>query len=462
MALTYENIMELREKRKKLTVDAGDILKKAREEKREITAEEKSQFDKLHEEGDRLKDQIDAEERQHDREKDQNDLLERKATTQTTEDRVTEARVKEQQRDVLRRWSLGGQENLEKEEREALGVGSFRENGVAGQAITLRLSPTSTIPESVWSGSNWVFDREQYRKNVREEIEARAQTVTTTGGGHVIADAPMTGIDEALLSFGGMRQVGATTLRTATGGDLPIPTVNDTGNAGSLLAINTDASGVDFTFGQVVLGAFKYTSGLVLVPWELMQDSSFDFASFTARNLGTRIGRILNTHFTAGTGSGQPNGVKNVANGAVTTVASATTVTANELIDLQETLDPDYDLNARWMFNQSTRGAVRKLLDGQSNYIWRPGLAFREPDTLLGKPYVLNQDMRSIGADKRSFLYGDFSKYFIRDVMDIMVVRMDERYATAAQTGFVAFSRHDGDIVDAGTNPILAIRHPAS
>ena len=462
MALTYENIMELREKRKKLTVDAGDILKKAREEKREMTAEEKAQFDKLHEEGDRLKDQVDAEERQHDREKDQDALLERKATTQTTEERVTEARVKEAQRDVLRRWSLGGQENLEAEERKALGVGAFREQGVAGQAITLRLAPTGVLPAPIWSGSNFVFDRDTYRKNLREEYESRAQTVTTTGGGHVIADAPMAGIDEALLSFGGMRQAGATVLRTATGGDLPIPTVNDTSNSGELLAINTDATGGDFTFGQVVLGAYKYSSLLVLVPWELMQDSSFDFASFTARNLGTRIGRILNTHFTAGTGSGQPNGVKNVANGAVTTVASATAVTANELIDLQETLDPDYDLNARWMFNQSSRGAIRKLLDGQSNYIWRPGIAFREPDTLLGKPYVLNQDMRSIGADKRSFLYGDFSKYFIRDVMDIMVVRMDERYATAAQTGFVAFSRHDGDIVDAGTNPILAIRHPAS
>jgi len=460
MAITYEGIQDLREQRKKLTVDAGEILKKAHDEKREMSDEENKNFEAAHAEGDKLKARIDREERQLDRETEQGELVERKAEIQTAEDRVTERSVKEQQRDVLRRWSLG--EELTAEERMAVGSGKFREGGVSGNAVKLRLAGSNCLPEPIWRGNNWVFDKDEYRKNVGADIEQRAQTVTTTGGGHVIADAPMAGIDEALLAFGGMRQAGATVIRTATGGDLPIPTVNDTASAGELLAINTDATAGDFTFGQVVLGAYKYSSLLVLVPWELMQDSSFDFASFTARNLGTRLGRILNTHFTAGTGSSQPNGVKNVANGAVTTVASATAVTANEIIDLQETLDPAYDQNAKFMFNQSTRGALRKLLDGDSNYIWRPGLAFGEPDTILGKPYVVNQDMRSIGADKRSILYGDFSKYYIRDVMDILVVRMDERYATAAQTGFVAFSRHDGDIIDAGTNPILAIRHPAS
>lgn len=178
--------------------------------------------------------------------------------------------------------------------------------------------------------------------------------------------------------------------------------------------------------------------------------------------MGERIGRITNEHYTVGTGSSEPNGVKNVANGAVTVAASATAIAADELIDIQGALDPAYDANAEWMFKNATLTAIKKLKDGNNNYLWLSGLAFREPDTILGRPFIVNQDMRGIGADKRSLLYGDFSKYWIRDTQDIQVLRLVERFADSAQVGFVAFHRSDGDIIDAGTFPIVALRHPTS
>lgn len=468
MSITYDAILELRKQRRKITEDMRGMLTVLKDEKRDFSAEEKEKYERMEQDLDSLKTQVDREERLWDHEKELGEVLERKAAIQTTEDRVNEASAAEKRREAFRRWGLGGVQELDQEQRKVIGIGQHAKlDGInaSGSGYSMRLAPSSTLPEPYWERGGWRFDRKEFNERYAQYqgVEARQQTVTTTGGGYAIADAPMAGLEEAMLAFGGMRQVGAKVYRTDTGGDLPIPTINDTGS-GALLAINTAAAEGALTFGQVVLGAYKYTSKYVLVPWELMQDISFDLEAYLARALGTRIGRILNTHFTAGTGSGQPNGVKNVANGAVTTVASASAITAAELITFQEALDPAYDQNARFMFNQSTRSSIRQLQDdGPFNYLWRPGLAFREPDTLLGKPYVINQDMRSIGADKRSVLYGDFEAgYAIRDVMDIQVVRIDGTYNLSAQTAFVAFSRHDGDLTDAGTNPIQALRHPAS
>ena len=59
-------------------------------------------------------------------------------------------------------------------------------------------------------------------------------------------------------------------------------------------------------------------------------------------------------------------------------------------------------------------------------------------------------------------LFGDFSKYHIRDVMEVRLVRLDEVYAEYAQVAFLAFSRHDGLLLDAGTHPIKALVHPTA
>ena len=458
---------ELREKRAKLVAESRAVLDKALAEDRDMTDEEETNFNAAQDEVDKLGDTIEKIERQEDAEARAKTGRERIAQVQTAtnpEGRVVTvddvAKQQAEYRGALNSWARVGLSEMEPEQREFLKLGRVTDSEAPVQwrgmpAVELALLPSEGSPGGLPPVE---FERDHYRYNWEKRA---AQTVTTTGGGHVIGDEPIRGIEEALLAFGGMR-AGATVIRTTTGADLPIPTDDDTGQTGELLAINTAAAEQAITFGLVTLQAFKYSSKIVLVPFELMQDSSFDFGSYVGRKLGTRIGRILNTHFTAGTGSSQPNGVKNVANGAVRTVASATAVTADELIDLQGDQDPAYDAASRWMMKKATIVAIRKLKDSNNQYLWIPGIGAREPDTLLGKAIILNQDVRSIGADKRSIFYGDFGKYWIRDVMAITLLRLVERYAELAQIGFVAFSRHDGDILDAGTFPIRCIRHPAS
>lgn len=457
---------ELREKRAKLVAESRAVLDKALAEDRDMTDEDETNFNAAQDEVDKLGDTIEKIERQEDSEAKAKVGRERIAKVQTATDpsgkKVTVDDIAEQQvayRTALTNWARDGLSEMEPEQRELLHVSRVDDPDAPPQlrgmpGVQLTLLPMHGAPGGL-PAVELVGDSRRYN------WEQRAQTVTTTGGGHVIGDEPIRGIEDALLAFGGMR-AGATVIRTGTGADLPLPTDDDTNQTGELLAINTAAAEQDIVFGLVTLQAFKYSSKVVRVPFELMQDSSFDFGAFVGRKLGERIGRITNTHFTVGTGSSQPNGIKNVANGAVRNVASATAIASDDLIDLQGDLDPAYDGAARWMMKKATITAIRKLKDSQNQYLWIAGLANREPDTLLGKSIILNQDMRSIGADKRSVLYGDLSKYWIRDVMGITLLRLVERYAEFAQVAFVAFSRHDGDILDAGTFPIRALRHPAS
>ncbi|MED5458632.1 MAG: phage major capsid protein, partial [Pseudomonadota bacterium] len=154
------------------------------------------------------------------------------------------------------------------------------------------------------------YETQLYRGNydtMRREM--RAQSVgTASAGGDLVPEGFVYELERALLAYGGMRQV-SSTIRTESGNDLPWPTVNDTSNAGAILAENTEVSEQDVTFGSTTLGAFKYTSKLVRVSEELMQDSAFNLTSELGSLLGERIARILNTHFTTGSGSGQPMGV---------------------------------------------------------------------------------------------------------------------------------------------------------
>ncbi len=300
------------------------------------------------------------------------------------------------------------------------------------------------------------------RRPLLRDWQERAMSTNASAGGYTIPEGFSNALEESLLAFGGPRQV-CQILTTASGNDLPWPTMDDTSNSGELLAENGSiGSSTDPSYGVVTFNAYKYSSKPILVSAELLQDSAFNLAQVIGNALGTRIGRITSQHFTTGTGSSQPNGLTTSA-GAGKTTASGTAITADELIDLQDALDPAYESfpSVGWMLKKSTLTAIRKLKDSNNQYIWQPGLRAAEPDELLGAPYTLNQDMPAIAVNNITVLYGAFEKYVIRDVASLRLYRLEERYRDNDQTGFIAFSRHDGDLLDAGTNPIVKMTQAA-
>lgn len=285
-------------------------------------------------------------------------------------------------------------------------------------------------------------------------VEQRALTTQTgASGGFTIPQGFVPQIEVALKKYGGPRQV-ATVFRTLTGNDLPWPTSDDTSNEGELVGENTPATEQDVVFGQITFNAYKFSSKMIKVPYELLQDSAFDLASWLAARLGERIGRITAKHFTIGTGVDQPNGLVTASTLGVT-AAGAAAIASDELIDLQHSIDPACRMDAGFMFNDDTLKAIRKLKDGDGNYLlslgnFQTGL----PANVLGDPYTVNQNMPAMTTGLKSVLYGDFTKYQIRDVANLRFVRADERYVESDQVAFIAWFRTDGDLVDAGTNPV--------
>lgn len=297
------------------------------------------------------------------------------------------------------------------------------------------------------------FELRRDYHNVRKEARALSSTFPTAGG-YTIPEGFVNSLERAMLAFGGMREV-ADVIRTTSGNPMPWPTTNDTSNKGARIQENTSvATTPDMTFGQVVFYSHKYTSKEILVPVELLEDSAFDLASVVGSMLGERLGRITNEEFTTGSGAAMPKGIVPASTLGVTTV-SATAITADEILGLVHSVDPAYRTGAGFMFHDSILLAIRKLKDGNGQYLWQPGLQAGTPDRLANYPYTVNQDMQaSVATATKTMLFGLLSKYKIRDVAGIRMIRLNERHADSDQVGFLAFSRHDGNLLDAGVAPV--------
>lgn len=281
-------------------------------------------------------------------------------------------------------------------------------------------------------------------------------TTTPGEGGYTVPALVASELINSLKDFGGMRSV-AQLLTTAQGNPLSYPTSDGTAEVGELLAENTAAAALDPSFGTVGLNVFKYSSKVIAVPIELLQDSSVDIEAFVRARIIERIGRITNQHFTTGTGTAQPRGiVTGASSGKVGTTGQTLTVIYDDLVDLLESVDEAYQLGGecKFMFAQTVRGLLRKLKDTAGRPIWTPGyeagITAGAPDLLLGKAVVINNNMPVPAANAKSIIYGDMKKYIIRDAMAVSLMRFDDSaYASKGQVGFLAFVRSGGNLTDA-------------
>jgi HK97 family phage major capsid protein len=283
------------------------------------------------------------------------------------------------------------------------------------------------------------------------KFEARAQTAgTTTAGGFTVPTELAGFIDRAMKLWGPMYDEAiCTTITTASGNPLKIPTTDDTSVTAvahtEATALTDDAS-KDVTFGQKSLDAFAFDTAFVRWSWELNSDSLFAMEQLLGDLLGERLARIANAQLTTGTGSSAPNGIV-TASSAGKTAASATAITADEIIDLLHSVDPAYRQSpkARFMFNDSTLAAIRKLKDGQGNYLWQMGdVTAGQPGTLLGYRFSINPSMDSIATAKKVVLFGDFGKFYVRKVGGPVVGVMRERFWP--DLGIAGLIRFDGEI----------------
>ena len=440
---------DLLTKKGQLVNEANQILADVHAQKREtLTPEEERKFNAIHEDVEKLTKHLQLIDRQEQAERTVNEISARVTQPNATPSGPIESRLMagaKDYQDAVRGWFISGAKSQvvpTHMQMAAKRVGLDLGSSQLPYKLAVR-ALTGLTPEA---RQIWQQQHDEYRAMTGPQA-------STSVGGYSIQDAAMREVEIALLEYGGMRQV-ATVLRTDTGGPLPIPTVNDTTNVGSLIGENTTATKLDATFSQLVLDAYKYTSKEVVVSVELMQDSAINLPQMLGRILGERVARPSHTHFTTGTGTGTPNGIVNAATFTQATTNNSTSISYANLLALYHSVDPSYRRPGTFMMNDNSLSKIKQIVDSSNRPLWLPNLVSAAPDTIFGSPIVINQDMSSMTISAKSIIFGDLSKYLIRDVRDFTLIRMDERYAEFLSVAFLAFIRTDGDLLNAGTNPV--------
>lgn len=287
--------------------------------------------------------------------------------------------------------------------------------------------------------------------------QAAMSTTTPAEGGYTVATEYYRQLTEAMKLFGGMRAI-ATVIQTGTGASMNFPATDATSEEGEIVGQNSATNGLDTTFSNIGIDVYKYSSKKIAVPFELIQDSMFDIEAYINRLLAMRLGRITNKHYATGTGTGQPRGLVTAGSvGKTGTTGQTATVTYDDLVDLEHSVDPIYRARpgAGWNMHDQSLKVVRKLKDSQGRPIFVPGYEQGNPggapDRLLGRPINICQEMPTMAANAKSISFGDHSAYTIREVMDLTLFRMmDSAFILNGQVGFVAFNRQGGNLVDVG------------
>jgi HK97 family phage major capsid protein len=294
---------------------------------------------------------------------------------------------------------------------------------------------------------------------VLQQAEARAQTAgTNSAGGYTVPVELASFIEKAMIASGPMYDSNLfTVINTTSGNTFNIPTVNDTAvtavahtEGGTV----TDDGSKDVTFGQAQLGSYAFDTAWVRWSYELANDSILNVESLLGELLGERLGRIANSKLTTGSGSSDVEGI--VTNSTLgKTAAAVAAITADEIIDLIHSVDPAYrsSPSTAIMMNDSTLAAVRKLKDGQGNYLWQMGnYQAGVPQNILGYNVVVNQAMASLATGAKVMLFGDMSKFYVRKVGAPTLFVARERFAP--DYGILGYARFDGVLANTA-----AIKH---
>ena len=283
------------------------------------------------------------------------------------------------------------------------------------------------------------------RGRMNYDVRNALQVGELTEGGYTVPDEFENQLIEALQDENIMR--GLVHVISTSSGDRKIPLVTNYGTA-SWIEEEAQIPESDVAFNQITLGAHKLATA-IRISQELLNDSAFDLASFIAHEFQRRAGAAEEEAILAGDGSHKPIGLLHDTLGAQVgvTAASATAITADELIDLQHSLKSGYRRKAAFIMNDATIKAIRKLKDGQGQYLWQPSIREGVPDMILNTRVYMSNYMPLVEAGNKVILYGDYSYYWLADRTGRTLQRLNELYAMTDQVGFKLTERLDGRLI---------------
>ena len=350
----------------------------------------------------------------------------------------------------------------DKMEQDVMNLGKEIERLERQAAIDAELSKATSTPLTGKPGAKMGKDEvektgrasDEYKGSFWNAMRVKApmpsvlnalQEGTDSEGGYLVPDEFERTLVEALEEENVFRTL-AHVIRTSSG-DRKIPVVASKGSASWV-----DEEGAyqesDDAFSQVSIGAYKLGT-MIKVSEELLADSVFDLEAYISKEFARRIGAREEESFFNGDGKGKPLGILAATGGAEVgvTAASATAITADEVIDLFYSLKAPYRKNAVWVLNDATVKQIRKLKDTTGQYLWQPSLVAGTPDTILGRPVKTSAFMPTAAAGAKTIAFGDFKYYWIADRQGRTFKKLSELYAANGQVGFMGTQRVDGKLI---------------
>lgn len=306
-------------------------------------------------------------------------------------------------------------------------------------------------------------DQETAMAMAKGKLPMRASTSSAGTGLYAMPEEFISRLERKMKQFGGMLRA-SYLHRSSSGNPMRWPTHDGTADTGNWVDQPRAADIVprNLTFGRNSFAAYTWYD-IVGLDWEFIQDEEVGLvAGILADMLGESAGRALNIACTTGTGSSSVTGLLAASGGASTgkTTASASAITKAEILDLFHSVDEAYRMGEQvyFMLHDNTLNAIRQL-DMSTNVapIWQ--MSFREglPDTIAGKPYIVNNNFPTIAASQKVIAFGDFSKYVIRQVQDLNVLRLNETFAAKMQTAFLGWLRVDAKLIQDSAIKLLTM-----
>lgn len=396
-----KDLKELRNKRGKLVADARALLDKAETEKRSLTTEEQSQWDKMIEDQQRIGDDISREERQQELDRKMAEDAAKATRSEggtkdkQTEDRSKSPRATEEYRAAFEVFLRGGRGSLSGDEMRALQAGSDTAGGYL-------YAPEQFVNDLIKAVDNAVFIRQK-----------------------------------------------ATKYSVPNADSLGVPTLDaDPADADWTTELLTGSEDSTMAFGKRKLEPHPFAKR-IKISNELIRKMNPE--PLVRARLAYKFAITEEKGFMTGSGAAQPLGVftasaSGISTGRdVSTGNTATSITFDGLIEAKYSLKGQYWGRADWLFHRDALKQITKLKDGEGQYIWRESVRAGEADSLLGRPFTMSEYApNTFTTGLYVGLLGDFSNYWIADALDMQVQRLVELYAETNQVGLIGRASVDG------------------
>ncbi|MCL2071942.1 MAG: phage major capsid protein, partial [Oscillospiraceae bacterium] len=333
-------------------------------------------------------------------------------------------------------------------ERDVLALNSQIERNERLNIMQTRLAQNTTKPLynkpsqrsmlcDETTNSFWNFIR---RRGISNDLSEKINS----SGGYLVPEEFADELVQHLCEHNVFREI-AKSVSTESS-SLKIP-VADTGGAVNWIGEATPIPDTDLTFSQVVLKPYKL-GGLLKASSELLEDSAFPLEQYIAERFAQLIGAEEERTFCVGDGVDKPTGLFTTKGGAeIGTTTANSAISFDNVIDLMHSVKKSYRGKSVFVTNDSTIRELRKIKDGNGQYIWQPAVKDGTPDLLVGKPIYTSPFVPEIASGALVMAFGDFNYFWIADRREMRFQMMREKYMETDQVGFHVTQRVDGKLV---------------